>query len=194
VASTEEKRRLVLDLGADAAIDGPPERLADNIRAANAGAGVDVLLESVGGAVTDAAFDALSPNGRMVVFGQASGASNTVSLDLLMDRSIGVIGYWVTPFLRESGGAVIDTMLGWIADGRLRALEGPSYSISQVSAAHSAIEARETVGKVTLTVDEAAWGQAADWKHEMRAATHTQPVVPVPGTLSSKSDPEDICV
>ena len=157
VASTEEKRRLVLDLGADAAIDGCPDRLAGDIRAANTGAGVDVLLESVGGAVTDAALDALSHDGRMVVFGQASGASNTVSLDVLMDRSIGVIGYWVTPFLRERGGAVIDTMLSWIADGRLRPLEGPSYAIGQVSAAHSAIEARETAGKVTLTVDEASW-------------------------------------
>jgi NADPH2:quinone reductase len=160
VASTEEKRRLVLDLGADAAIDGSPERLADNIRAANDGAGVDVVLESVGGAVTDAALDALSHDGRMVVFGQASGASNTVSLDLLMDRSIGVIGYWVTPLLHDGGGAVIDTILSWIADGRLRALEGPSYAVGQVSAAHSAIEARETVGKVTLTVDEASWEQA----------------------------------
>jgi NADPH2:quinone reductase len=163
VASTEEKRRLVLDLGADAAIDGPPECLADNIRAANAGAGVDVLLESVGGAVTDAALDALSHDGRMVVFGQASGASNTVSLDLLMDRSIGVIGYWVTPLLRERGGAIIDQLLSWIADGRLRALEGPSYAIGRVSAAHSAIEASATVGKVTLTVDEPSWGQAPRW-------------------------------
>jgi NADPH2:quinone reductase len=124
-------------------------------------AGVDVLLESVGGAVTEAALDALAHNGRMVVFGQASGASNMVSLDLLMDRSIGVIGYWVTPLLDEGGGAVIDTILSWIADGRLRALEGPSYPVGQVAAAHSAIEARETMGKVTLTVDEASWGQAA---------------------------------
>jgi NADPH2:quinone reductase len=121
---------------------------------------VDVFLESVGGAVTDAALDALSRDGRMVVFGQASGASNTVSLDLLMDRSIGVIGYWVTPLLNDGGGAVIDTILSWIADGRLRTLEGPSYAVGQVSAAHSAMEARETVGKITLTVDEASWGQA----------------------------------
>jgi NADPH2:quinone reductase len=160
VASTEEKRRLVLDLGADAAIDGRPERLADDIRAANDGAGVDVLLESVGGAVTEAALEALAHDGRMVVFGQATGASNTVSLDVLMDRSIGVIGYWVTPLLHEGGGAVIDTILSWLADGRLRALEGPAYPIGQVSAAHKAIEARETVGKVTLSVDEASWGPA----------------------------------
>jgi NADPH:quinone reductase len=49
VASTEEKRRLVLELGADAVISGAAEDLADTLRAANDGAGVDVLLELVGG-------------------------------------------------------------------------------------------------------------------------------------------------
>jgi NADPH2:quinone reductase len=160
VASTEQKRRLVLELGADAAVDGDPARLAEAIRDANGGAGVDVLLESVGGPVTDAALDALAYDGRMVVFGQASGASNTVSLDVLMDRSIGVIGYWVTPFLRGHGGDVIAAILGWVAQGRLRVLEGPSYPVGRASEAHAAIEARATVGKVTLTVDEASWGQA----------------------------------
>lgn len=161
VASTEEKRRMTLELGADAAVEGRAENLAQNIRAANNGAGVDVLLESIGGAVTDAALDALAYDGRMVVFGQASGGSNSVSLDLLMDRSIGVVGYWATPFLRDGDGgrAAIDTILRWIADGRLRVLEGPSFPIGQAAAAHAAIEARTTFGKVSLSVDEASWGE-----------------------------------
>jgi NADPH2:quinone reductase len=161
VASTEEKRRLALELGADAAIDGRPESLASSIRAANDGTGVDVLLESIGGPVTQAAFDALAYDGRMVVFGQASGGSNSVSLDLLMDRSIGVIGYWVTPFMRDGDGsrAAISTILSWIAEGRLRVLDGPAFPIGQASAAHAAIEARATFGKVSLSVDDASWGQ-----------------------------------
>jgi NADPH2:quinone reductase len=164
VASTEEKRHLTLALGADAAVDGRPETLAQNIRAANNGVGVDVLLESAGGAVTDAALDALAHDGRMVVFGQASGGSNSVSLDLLMDRSIGVIGYWVTPFMRdgEGGRTAIATILRWIAEARLQVLEGPSFPIGQASVAHRAIEARTTFGKVSLSVDEASWGRAAD--------------------------------
>jgi len=158
VASTEAKRRRVLELGADAAVDGDTERLAENIRAANGGAGVDILLESVGGPAADAALDALAYDGRMVVFGQASGASNVVSLDLLMDRSIGVIGYWVTPFLRGGGGGnAISTILSWVAQGRLRVLEGPSYPVGRASEAHAAIEARATVGKVSLIVDDDSW-------------------------------------
>ena len=158
IASTEEKRRQVLELGADAAVDGDPARLAESIRAANRGAGVAVQLESVGGPVVDAALDALAWDGRLVTYGQASGASNSVSLDVLMDRSIGVIGYWVTPFLRRDGGSVITTLLSWIAEGRLRVLEGPAYPIGEASDAHAAIEARATAGKVSLVVDEASWG------------------------------------
>jgi NADPH:quinone reductase len=161
VASTEQKRHLALELGADAAVAGGPNDLARDIRDANGGAGVDVLLESVGGAVTDAALDALAYDGRMVVFGQASGASNTVSLDRLMDRSVGVIGYWVTPFMRDGDGgrAAIETLLRWISERRLNVLEGPSFPIGQASEAHAAIEARATVGKVSLTVDHASWGR-----------------------------------
>ena len=97
VASTEDKRRLTLGLGADAAIDGTPEGFADRLREANNGASVDVVLESVGGPIVDAALTALAHGGRLVAYGQASGASNVVSLDGLMDNSIGVIGYWALP-------------------------------------------------------------------------------------------------
>jgi NADPH2:quinone reductase len=162
VASSEEKRNLALELGADAAVESSAETLAEDIREANGGEGVDILLESIGGAITDAAIGALRYGGRMVCFGQASGASNMVSLDLLMDNSIGVIGYWVTPFQTSEGGegrAAIATMLDWLADGRLRALEGASFPIAKASAAHSAIESRGTFGKVTLSVDEASWQQ-----------------------------------
>jgi NADPH:quinone reductase len=159
IASTEEKRKLTLELGADAAVAADADTIADAVKEANGGKGVDLLLESVGGAITDAAFHALGYNGRMVCFGQASGASNSVSLDLLMDESIGVSGYWVTPFHRDEDGGreAAATMLDWIAEGKLRVLEGPTFPAAQAGAAQAAIEARQTVGKVTLTVDDPSW-------------------------------------
>ena len=160
VASSESKRDLALELGADAAIDSDPKTFVEAIREANGGEGVDILLESIGGAVTDAAIGALRRNGRMVCFGQASGASNTVSIDLLMDNSIGVIGYWVTPFQTSEAGDgrnAAATMLDWISKDRLRVLEGPDFPIAQAGAAQAAIESRATFGKVSLTVDEDSW-------------------------------------
>lgn len=160
VASSEEKRELAIELGADAAVDSNAETLVRDIREANGGEGVDILLESIGGAITDAALGALRRGGRMVCFGQASGASNMISLDRLMDDSIGIIGYWVTPFQMSEGGEgrrAIEAMLGWIAEGRLRVLEGASFPIAQAGAAHSAIESRTSFGKVSLVVDEESW-------------------------------------
>ena len=52
-ASTEEKRKQVLELGADAAIDGEPEGLKDRILEANGGKPVDIVLEMVGGPTFD---------------------------------------------------------------------------------------------------------------------------------------------
>lgn len=160
VASSEEKRELAIELGADAAVDSNAETLVRDIREANGGEGVDILLESIGGAITDAALGALRRGGRMVCFGQASGASNMISLDRLMDDSIGIIGYWVTPFQMSEGAEgrrAIEAMLGWIAEGRLRVLEGASFPIAQAGAAHSAIESRTSFGKVSLVVDEGSW-------------------------------------
>src|SRR4051794_23040382 len=130
VASTPEKRRLALGLGADAAVEAAPERLAERLREANGGAPVDVVLESVGGPVLDAALDALGPGGRLVAYGQASGASNTVSVDLLMDRSIGVCGYWAVPEVRDVAGTrrVVERLLDEVAAGRLRVVEGPAFA------------------------------------------------------------------
>jgi NADPH:quinone reductase len=157
VASTGEKRRLARELGADAAIDGTPDGFTERLLEAN-GAPVDVVLESIGGPIVDRALKALAHGGRLVAFGQASGDSNMVSLDDLMDRSIGVIGYWGTPHMRDLSGTrrTIEVLLDHVASGRLRTVEGPSFPLANAAKAHASLAARATVGKVTLVVDEAA--------------------------------------
>src|SRR6195256_1028246 len=47
-ASTEEKRALALELGADVAIDAAPEGMKERLEEANGGAKVDVVLEMAG--------------------------------------------------------------------------------------------------------------------------------------------------
>ena len=143
-------------MGADAAIDGAPEGFTERLLKANGGP-VDVVLESVGGAIVDRALQALALGGRLVAYGQSSGASNLVSLDDLMDRSIGVIGYWATPQMRDLIGTrrTIEDLLEHVASGRLHAVEGPSFKLADAAQAHARVAARATVGKVSLVVDEA---------------------------------------
>jgi NADPH:quinone reductase-like Zn-dependent oxidoreductase len=60
-ASSEDKRALALELGADAAVDIGREDLADALIEANGGRPVDVVLELAGGHVFDEPTSALDP-------------------------------------------------------------------------------------------------------------------------------------
>src|SRR5919202_209573 len=94
-ASSEEKRALALELGADAAVDVTREDLADALREANGGDRVDVVFEMAGGRVFDASLKALAPFGRLVTYGIASGDANSVQTGALMRRSQAIVGFWL---------------------------------------------------------------------------------------------------
>src|SRR5690349_21938068 len=70
-ASSEEKRALALELGADAAVDSAPEGLADRLIEANGGQRVDVVLEMAGGEGFEQSLTALAPFGRVIAYGNA---------------------------------------------------------------------------------------------------------------------------
>src|SRR5215207_7422193 len=69
-ASSEQKRALALELGADVAVDPNEEDLKGALREANGGAKVDIVLEMAGGRVLDQSLRALAPFGRLVTYGQ----------------------------------------------------------------------------------------------------------------------------
>ena len=60
-ASSEEKRALALELGADVAIDPAPEGLTERLLEANGGRAVDVVFEMAGGEVFDASYARAGP-------------------------------------------------------------------------------------------------------------------------------------
>jgi NADPH:quinone reductase len=151
-ASTEEKRELALELGADAAVDVTDPDLAALLREANGGKRVDVVLEMAGGSVFDASLEALAPFGRLVVYGMASQEANQVSSGALMHGSKGVIGFWLIRALRrpEMVGPPLQDLFSRVASGSLRVIEGGTYPLSEAGRAHEDMQARRTTGKLVL--------------------------------------------
>jgi NADPH2:quinone reductase len=152
-ASTEEKRELALELGADAAVDVTREDLADALREANGGERVDVVLEMAGGRVFDASLKALAPFGRLVAYGIASREPNTVASGALMARSQAVVGFWLVHCLRkprEMFAEPLQDLLARTASGELRVIEGPVYPLSEARRAHEDLRGRRTTGKLVL--------------------------------------------
>jgi NADPH2:quinone reductase len=152
VASSEEKRALTLELGADAAIDASPDGMTERLLAANAGRPVDAVFEMAGGAVFDACLDALAPFGRLVTYGIASHEQNDVRSGALMRKSRAVVGFWFMHCLgrREMVEEPLAELFALAAGGDLRAVVGGTYPLSEAARAQTDLAARRTTGKLLL--------------------------------------------
>jgi NADPH:quinone reductase len=152
LASTQAKRDLALELGADVAIDVEPEGLKDRLEEANLGRKVDVVFEMAGGAVFDACFAALAPFGRLVIYGIASGDGNEIHTRKLLGRSRAIVGFWLVHCLGRP--AMIDEALADLyaraARGELRAVVSATYPLSDARQAQIDLAERRTTGKVLL--------------------------------------------
>jgi NADPH2:quinone reductase len=151
-ASSEEKRRVALELGADAAIDPDPEGLTERLIDANEGREVDVVFDMAGGAVFDASFQALAPFGRIVVCGIASQEPNRVSSGSLLRHSRAIVGFYVFHCLRRPqmwAGALAE-LFARAERGELRAVVGHTYALSEAAQAQIDLRERRTTGKLLL--------------------------------------------
>jgi NADPH2:quinone reductase len=151
-ASSEEKRNLTLQLGADAAVDSSLEDLTAALIEANEGKQVDVVLEMAGGRIFDASLKALAPFGRLVTYGMASREQSTIRNGALMRKSRGVIGFWLMHLLARPDllRDPLTDLLDRAARGELRVVVGGTYPMSDVRRAHEDLQARRTSGKLLL--------------------------------------------
>ncbi|MFE4359911.1 MULTISPECIES: quinone oxidoreductase family protein [Streptomycetaceae] len=155
MASSEEKRRIAAELGADAVVDSSTaEHLTERILDA-AGGHVTAAMEMTGGDVVHATLAALTPRGRLAVFGSVTGANGLVPITSLLAGSKAVSGFWL-PNLYPSRTHINDSMSALftaVTEGWLKPLNGPVYKLGQARQAHHDLAARLTTGKIVLDVD-----------------------------------------
>ncbi len=151
-ASSEEKRALCLELGADAAVDPAEEDLTAALVEANEGRRVDVALEMAGGRTFDACAEALAPFGRIVAYGIAGREQNTLETGRLMRKSRTVVGFWLMHCLgrRDMMEEPLADLFERAARGELRPQVGETYPLSEVRRAHEDLQGRRTSGKLLL--------------------------------------------
>jgi len=152
-ASSEDKRQLCLDLGADVAVDSRTDDLKTALREANDGKGIDIVLEMTGGNVFDQSLAALAPLGRLAVFGMAGRTPPTpVEPGQLMGRSTAVIGFWLVHIAQRPAvyAKTITGLFEMLAKGELRAIVGETYPLERAADAHRALLDRSSVGKLIL--------------------------------------------
>ncbi len=148
-----DKLAIARAAGADEVVEADTPDLRAAFKALG---GADVVYDAVGGAQWQAAFRAARPEARLIPIGFASGEVPQIPANHLLVKNLTVIGlYWGgymnfrPEVLRES----LTTLLGWIADGRLRVPVGHVLPLTRVAEGLDLLRSRAATGKVVIAVD-----------------------------------------
>lgn len=150
-ASRPEKLRYVQELGA-IAVDYTRDYWPQLVLDATDGRGVDLVLDSVGGAVTTRSLECLAPFGRMVSYGAASGTPADIPTMALLPKNLSVTGYALEGWLGRTERArdAIHQLLGHVAAGRLKVTVAQEFPLEKAAQSHRAISGRHTIGATVL--------------------------------------------
>ena len=152
-ASSQDKRDLTLELGADAAVDTNADDLTAALLEANGGDPVDVVFEMAGGSVFDASLNALARRGRLICYGVSSREQNQIRSGKLLKNSWSVIGFYlfhVFDDLDKNVRAPLADLYERAAGGEVTPIVGGTWALSDARAAHEAMLGRGTRGKLLL--------------------------------------------
>ncbi|MGW7003272.1 quinone oxidoreductase family protein [Streptomyces sp. NPDC054933] len=154
VVSRPDKADYVRAQGYDEVFIG--DDWADQARAATGGRGVDLLLDPVGGRTWRQGLELLSPFGRAVSYGNASGEQPwTADLNTLAPGAHGVHGFSLFVLAEAAPDAVrnlADRALRLAADGTVELPISHELPLDEAAQAHRLIESRTTTGKLLLRV------------------------------------------
>jgi NADPH2:quinone reductase len=156
--SRPERARLAEEAGADHIIDlgrpGLREALRDQVRAATAGRMVDIVLDSVGGDVFDAALRVLAWRGRMVVIGFAAGRIPEIKAGYLLVKNIAVAGLQWSDYRDREPVAVRrvqDELFALLAAGSIAPHVMAELPLARFAEALTLLARGQVLGKIVLS-------------------------------------------
>ena len=155
-ASTEEKGKACVKLGAIAAINYRQKDFVAEIMALTDNRGVDVVLDMVGGDYVGRNLKALAPYGRHVSIAMQKGRTVEVDLFQIMSKRLIMTGSTLRPQPVSVKGAIAKDLKKniWplIARKKIRCVIDSIYTLDEAQKAHEHLEAGNHVGKVILKV------------------------------------------
>ena len=153
LASTPEKREMAAQLGTEACFDYAedwPARVRHHI-----GGGVDATFDSVGTTFLQS-LSCLKDRGTLVAFGTAGGNPPSIDPQLLMERSLSVVGgdLWNHLDSREARLERAGQLFEAIRTGILKIPKIERFPLERGADAHRRMEDRSFFGKIVMTSDE----------------------------------------
>jgi NADPH2:quinone reductase len=141
-------------VGADHVLDSLSGDVAAEVLRLTGGVGVDVVLESAGGATFDASLAAAKRvTGRVVVYGVAGGEASITNWELVYKHQVHVIGLNLGVLIAAAPqlfGELLGELSALVAAGVLSPARPTAYDLAEGPRALVALATRATIGKLAL--------------------------------------------
>jgi NADPH:quinone reductase-like Zn-dependent oxidoreductase len=142
--STEAKRNLAQQLGAEFTVNHSLPDWPAEVRRLTGKRGVDLVVEHVGGEVLARAFECLARGGTIVTCGATAGRELALQLWPFFVKQHRLIGSY------GRNRADIAATLDWAAVDRLKPVIDSIFPLAQTPAAFAKLRARKVLGKVLV--------------------------------------------
>ena len=155
-AGSDEKVARCRELGAELAVNYKEVDFVAEIMAATDGAGVDVILDPVGGGYLARNVALLKPFGRLVNIANLGGSKGELDMGRVLGRRLRLIGSTLRGRPAAEKIAITrqfeEAVWPKLADGRLRPVIDRVFPIAEAGAAHAYVLENRNIGKVILEV------------------------------------------
>lgn len=153
----ENKASVALNAGADHIVCYKKEDFAEKVNELTGGKGVNIVLDSIAGTVTEKSLSCLAQYGRLVQFGNSSGKPGTFKTSDLHSSCRSVLGYSLGTTRKNRPESLKHTakqVLDYISEGKLTIQIGHRFPLREAVSAHKLIESRLSTGKILLDITE----------------------------------------
>ncbi|MBK7216898.1 MAG: NAD(P)H-quinone oxidoreductase [Candidatus Promineofilum sp.] len=155
-AGSAEKVARCRELGAELAVNYKEADFVAEIMAATDGAGVDVILDPVGGGYLARNIALLKPFGRLVNIANLGGSKGELDMGRVLGRRLRIIGSTLRGRPAAEKIAITrrfeEQVWPKLADGRLRPIIDRVFPIAEAQAAHAYVLENRNIGKVILEI------------------------------------------
>ena len=155
-AGSDEKCARCLELGANVAVNYREADFAEAVAEATGGAGVDVILDSIGGAYLERNLSSLALGGRLVLIGLMGGAKAEIPLGTLLMKRLQVMG---STLRARPEAEKADLARAFVArfgkaleSGALRPIIHEVLPLAEAAEGHRRMKASAHFGKILLKV------------------------------------------
>ena len=154
-AGSADKCDACVKFGAAKAVNYREADFAEVVRAETGGAGVDVILDMVGGDYIKKNIGLLKTEGRLVNIAFQQGAEATLNLLVLMLKRLTITGSTLRARTSAEKAEIAQSVHAhvWplIEAGRIKPVVDSVYPMEQVAAAHAKMAGSSHIGKILLT-------------------------------------------